>query len=151
MDITGELISAIWHKLTQDEELKQLFKGTVRLYDTWAKQDSPMPYMVHRVQERPLPDGVIAEIDYYLDIWEYDREFDGTVYLGKQWLMQIKNQVVALLDGEVLVTSPSGAVARFRYFSGGAIPEETAGIHHFATQWRVRIDRTADILAKLKE
>ena len=72
MDLIAELRTQIWHLLTQDEALKAICKNTVRLYNTWADKDSPMPYLVHRMQEKPLPDGVITDLDYYLDIWDYD-------------------------------------------------------------------------------
>jgi len=142
MDLIAELRTEIWHLLTQDDALKTLCKGTVRLYNTWADKDSPMPYLVHRMQEKPLPDGVITDLDYYLDIWDYDASMAR--------VLDIRSRVVALLDGEMLVM-PCGAIARFRYVNGGDIPEDTKDIQHYATQWKVRVDRTADILAKLKE
>jgi len=139
MDLIAELRTEIWNLLTQDYALKTLCKGAVRLYNTWAAKDSPMPYLVHRMQEKPLPDGVITDLDYYLDIWDYDPSIAR--------VLGIRSRVVALLDGSILVM-PCGAIARFRYLNGGDIPEDTAGIQHYATQWRVRIDRTADVLAK---
>ena len=142
MDLIAELRTEIWNLLTQDDALKTICKGTVRLYNTWADKDSPMPYLVHRMQEKPLPDGVITDIDYYLDIWDYDPSVVR--------VLNARSRVVALLDRQVL-TMPSGGIARFFYTSGGDIPEDTANIQHYATQWKVRVDRTADILAKLKE
>lgn len=139
MDLIAELRTEIWHLITQDDALKTLSKGTVRLYNTWADEDSPMPYLVHRTQEKPLPDGVITDIDYYLDIWDYDPSIART--------LDIRSRVVALLDGSVL-TFNSGAIARFFYAGGGDIPEDTAGIQHYATVWKIRMDRTADIKAK---
>ena len=139
MDLIAELRTEIWYKLTQDDALKTICKGAVRLYNTWAAKDSPMPYLVHRMQEKPLPDGVITDLDYYLDIWDYNPSMAR--------VLEIRNRVVALLDGEAFVL-PSGAIARFRYFSGGDIPEDTERIQHYATQWKVRIDRRADIKAK---
>lgn len=139
MDLIAELLTEIWYKLTEDDALKTICKGTVRLYNTWADKDSPMPYLVHRAQEKPLPDGLITDLDYYLDIWDYDPAIAR--------VLEIRQRVVALLDGAILIM-PSGAIARFRYVSGGAIPEDTAGIQHYATQWKIRMDRTADIKAK---
>ena len=139
MDLIAELRTEIWHLLTQDDTLKTLCKGAVRLYNTWAAKDSPMPYLVHRMQEKPLPDGVITDLDYYLDIWDYDPSIAR--------VLDIRSRVVALLDRQIL-TMPSGGIARFRYFSGGDVPEDTKDIQHYATQWKVRIDRRADIKAK---
>lgn len=139
MDLIAELRTEIWYKLTQDDALKTIYKGAVRLYNTWAAKDSPMPYLVHRMQEKPLPDGVITDLDYYLDIWDYDASMAR--------VLDIRSRVVALLDGEMLVM-PCGAIARFRYVNGGDIPEDTKDIQHYATQWKVRIDRRADIKAK---
>lgn len=147
MDLIAELRTEIWYKLTQDDALKTICKGIVRLYNTWATKDSPMPYLVHRMQEKPLPDGVITDLDYYLDIWDYDASMAR--------VLDIRSRVVALLDGEMLVM-PSGGIARFRYVSGGDVPEGADGIQrhgtneiqHYATQWKVRIDRRADIKAK---
>ena len=139
MDLIAELRTEIWNLLTKDDTLKTIFKGTTELYNTWAKKDPDMPYLVHRMQEKPLPDGVITDLDYYLDIWDYSPSMAR--------VLEIRSRVVALLDGEAFVL-PSGAIARFRYFSGGDIPEDTERIQHYATQWKVRIDRRADIKAK---
>ena len=147
MDLIAELRTEIWYKLTRDEALKTVCKGTVRLYNTWAEQDSPMPYLVHRTQEKPLLDGVITDIDYYLDIWDYDPSIAR--------VLDIRSRIVALLDGSAFMFN-SGAIARFKYFSGGDIPEGADGIQrhgtndvqHYATQWKIRMDRTADIKAK---
>lgn len=139
MDLIAELRTEIWNLLTKDDTLKTICKGTTGLYNTWAKKDPDMPYLVHRVQERPLPDGVITDIDYYLDIWDYDSSIAR--------VLDIRSRVVALLDGSVF-TFNSGAIARFKYVSGGDIPEDTAGIQHYATQWKIRMDRTADLKAK---
>ena len=143
MDLIAELRTEIWYLLTQDEELKTLCGGSVRLYNTWADPNAKFPYLVHRMHERPLLDGAITELTYYLDIWDYDEK-------SMARLLDLRSRIVALLDMTVL-TMPSGGSARFRYSSGGEVPEETAGIRHFATLWDVRVDRTADILAKLKE
>lgn len=139
MDLIAELRTEIWYKLTQDEALKTICKGAVRLYNTWADKDPAPPYLVHRMQEKPLPDGVITEVDYYLDIWDYDPSIART--------LDIRSRVVALLDGSVF-TFNSGAIARFFYVGGGDIPEDTADIQHYATVWKIRMDRTADIKAK---
>ena len=139
MDLIAELRTEIWNLLTKDDTLKTICNGTTGLYNTWAKKDPDMPYLVHRMQEKPLPDGVITDLDYYLDIWDYNTSMAR--------VLEIRSRVVALLDGEAFVL-PSGAIARFRYVSGGDVPEDTKDIQHYATQWKVRIDRRADIKAK---
>lgn len=139
MDLIAELRHEIWNLLAEDEALQALFKEEVRLYNTWADKDAKFPYLVHRTQEKPLPDGVITDVDYYLDIWDNN---EAVVRM-----LEIRQRLVALLDGRVLVCN-SGAIARLKYFSGGDIPEDTQGIQHYATQWKIRMDRTADIKAK---
>lgn len=141
MDLIAALRTQVWQLLTQDEQLQQVCGATVRLYNTWADKDSPMPYLVHRMQEKPLPDGVITHIDYYLDLWDYNPSMAR--------VLDARQRLLSMLDGEVL-TIPSGefVAARFRYVNGADIPEDTKNIQHYATQWQIRVDRTADIKAK---
>lgn len=136
LDLNAELRTEIYYRLTRDEALKGVCQGAVRLYNGMADKDAPFPYLVHRLRETPLPDAVMLRVDYYLDLWDYNPSMAR--------ILAMRSAVVTCLDGVVL-TMPTGGIARFKYFSGGEVPEDTEGIQHYATQWTIRLDRTADI------
>lgn len=142
MDIQESLLTAIYDLLTADGNLKSLFGGEVRLFLVWAPPDAEFPYLVHRLDIRPLADwSPQSKNTYLLDIWSYSP--------SAKEILDIKERLLALLDG---LNSSTGETSEFWLWKGndGFVPELTEGIWHYTMMFNLKHTNDAQIGVLLK-
>ena len=142
MDIQASLLTYLWNKLTSDEELKSLMNGEVRLYLTWAAPDSPLPYLVYRIDMSNVADwSPVRRCTLYLDIWSYSPSVNEA--------LNIRKRVMELLDN---LSDSTGETTEFYLWiqTDSFIPESTEGMHHYAMQFNLKYLRDAQIGVLLK-
>jgi hypothetical protein len=147
MDTQSAIRYAVWYRLTQDEQLKQLFGGQVPLHLVWAPKDAPLPYMVHRFQNNRV-DTIIKDGRWYLDFWDYNDTAERIYTISGRAIELMEHAVLGLVDSgagylwvcQVIQKAPRNLLvaARFYLQSDGDVPEDTDGIWHYASTWNVR-------------
>jgi len=142
MDIVESLMRAIYNLLTDDTILKSRMGGTVRLYPVWAPPDASFPYLVHRLDVRPLADwSPQSKSTYLLDIWSYSPSARET--------LDIRERLMELLDG--LDSSTDETSEYWLYKQGdGFVPESTEGIWHYAMMFFLKYTNDAQVGVLLK-
>ncbi len=147
MDTQSAIRYAVWYRLTQDEELKRLFGGQVRMYPVWAPKDAPLPYIVHRL-ENDRVDAAVKNGRWYLDFWDYNANAERIYAISGRAIELMEYSVLGLVDSgssyvwvcQAVQDAPRDLLvaARFYLLSDGDVPEDTAGIWHYASTWNVR-------------
>lgn len=147
MDTQSAIRYAVWYRLTQDEELKRLFGGQVRMYPVWAPKDAPLPYIVHRL-ENDRVDAAVKNGRWYLDFWDYNPTAERIYAISGRAIELMECSVLGLVDSgsgyawacQPIQQAPQDLLvaARFYLQSDGDVPEDTAGIWHYASIWNVR-------------
>lgn len=147
MDTQSAIRYAVWYRLTQDEELKRLFGGQVRMYPVWAPKDAPLPYIVHRL-ENDRVDAAVKNGRWYLDFWDYNPTAERIYAISGRAIELMECSVLGLVDSgsgyawacQPIQQAPQDLLvaARFYLQSDGDVPEDTAGIWHYASTWNVR-------------
>lgn len=147
MDTQSAIRYAVWYRLTQDEELKRLFGGQVRMYPVWAPKDAPLPYIVHRL-ENDRVDAAVKNGRWYLDFWDYNANAERIYAISGRAIELMECSVLGLVDSgsgyvwvcQVIQKAPRNLLvaARFYLQSDGDVPEDTDGIWHYASTWNVR-------------
>ena len=147
MDTQSAIRYAVWYRLTQDEELKRLFGGQVRMYPVWAPKDAPLPYIVHRL-ENDRVDAAVKNGRWYLDFWDYNANAERIYAISGRAIELMECSVLGLVDSgsgyvwvcQAVQDQPRDLLvaARFYLQSDGDVPEDTAGIWHYASTWNVR-------------
>ena len=147
MDTQSAIRYAVWYRLTQDEELKRLFGGQVRMYPVWAPKDAPLPYIVHRL-ENDRVDAAVKNGRWYLDFWDYNANAERIYAIAGRAIELMECSVLGLVDSgsgyawacQPIQQAPQDLLvaARFYLQSDGDVPEDTAGIWHYASTWNVR-------------
>ena len=142
MDIVESLMRAIYNLLTDDTTLKSRMGGTVRLYPVWAPPDASFPYLVHRLDVRPLADwSPQSKSTYLLDIWSYSP--------SAREILDIRERLMALLDG--LDSSTDETSEYWLYKQGdGFVPESTEEIWHYAMMFFLKYTNDAQVGVLLK-
>ena len=130
MDIQESLIGAIYTLLTEDATLKSKMGGSVRLHHVWAPPDSVFPYLVHKLDLRPLADwSPQSKSAYLIDIWSSSPSSEET--------LDIKERLVELLDGLDSSTDETSTFWLWKQ-ANGFIPEPSEGIWHYAIQFNLK-------------
>lgn len=147
MDTQSAIRYAVWYRLTQDEELKRLFGGQVRMYPVWAPKDAPLPYIVHRL-ENDRVDAAVKNGRWYLDFWDYNPTAERIYAIAERAIELMECSVLGLVDSgsgyvwvcQAVQDAPRDllAAARFYLLSDGDVPEDTDGIWHYASTWNIR-------------
>lgn len=147
MDTQSAIRYAVWYRLTQDEELKRLFGGQVRMYPVWAPKDAPLPYIVHRL-ENDRVDAAVKNGRWYLDFWDYNANAERIYAISGRAIELMECSVLGLVDSgsgyvwvcQAVQDAPRDLLvaARFYLQSDGDVPEDTAGIWHYASTWNIR-------------
>ncbi len=147
MDTQSAIRYAVWYRLTQDEELKRLFGGQVRMHPVWAPKDAPLPYMVHRFQNDRV-DTIIKNGRWYLDFWDYNNTAERIYAISGRAIELMEHAVLGLVDSgsgyvwvcQAVQDQPRDLLvaARFYLLSDGDVPEDTDGIWHYASTWNIR-------------
>lgn len=147
MDTQSAIRYAVWYRLTQDEELKRLFGGQVRMYPVWAPKDAPLPYIVHRL-ENDRVDAAVKNGRWYLDFWDYNVNAERIYAISGRAIELMECSVLGLVDSgsgyvwvcQAVQDQPKDLLvaARFYLQSDGDVPEDTQNIWHYATTWNVR-------------
>lgn len=147
MDTQSAIRYAVWYRLTQDEELKRLFGGQVRMYPVWAPKDAPLPYIVHRL-ENDRVDAAVKNGRWYLDFWDYNANAERIYAISGRAIELMECSVLGLVDSgsgyvwvcQAVQEAPQDLLVAARFFlqSDGDVPEDTAGIWHYASTWNVR-------------
>lgn len=147
MDTQTAIRYAIWYRLTQDPEMVRLFGGQVPLHLVWAPKDAPLPYMTHRFQNDRV-DTVIKNGRWYLDFWDYNANAERIYAISGRAIELMECSVLGLVDSgsgyvwvcQAVQDEPRDLLvaARFYLQSDGDVPEDTAGIWHYASTWNVR-------------
>lgn len=101
------------------------------IYNIWAKQDSPFPYIVYRLESIEGNHWNKRTRYAYIDIWDY-REGGSTVTVDK-----IAREIKNILH--MLKTSDDewGAM-QVRFDNDGYVPEDEDYIIHYASRYRIR-------------
>jgi len=137
MDIVESLLTAIYNLLTADDTLKSRMGGSVRLYPVWAVPDAAFPYLVHRLDMRPLADySPQSKSSYLLDIWSYSPSAKET--------LDIRERLIELLDG---LDSSTSETSEFWLWvqTNGFIPESTEGIWHYSMMFNLKHTNDAQV------
>lgn len=119
------------------------------LYPVWAKDDAPMPYLVHRCDLRAIDDfWPMRQGTYLLDIWSCSDNGAEALAIRDRIMTLLEDQSWNIDDGEGnrIITA-----CRLWLQTEGFVPEMTDGIWHYVTQWNIRLYRTretANILAR---
>ena len=147
MDTQSAIRYAVWYRLTQDEELKRLFGGQVRMYPVWAPKDAPLPYIVHRLENNRV-DAAVKNGRWYLDFWDYNANAERIYAISGRAIELMECSVLGLVDSgsgyvwvcQAVQEAPQDLLVAARFFlqSDGDVPEDTAGIWHYASTWNVR-------------
>ena len=147
MDTQSAIRYAVWYRLTQDEELKRLFGGQVRMYPVWAPKDAPLPYIVHRLENNRV-DAAVKNGRWYLDFWDYNANAERIYAVSGRAIELMECSVLGLVDSgsgyvwvcQAVQEAPQDLLVAARFFlqSDGDVPEDTAGIWHYASTWNVR-------------
>jgi len=147
MDTQSAIRYVVWCRLTQDEELKRLFGGTVTLHSVWALKDASLPYMTHRFQNDRV-DTIIKNGRWYLDFWDYNDTAERIYAISGRAIELMEHAVLGLVDSgsgyvwvcQAVQDQPRDLLvaARFYLLSDGCVPEDTDGIWHYASTWNVR-------------
>ena len=147
MDTQSAIRYAVWYRLTQDEELKRLFGGQVRMYPVWAPKDAPLPYIVHRL-ENDRVDAAVKNGRWYLDFWDYNPTAERIYAIAGRAIELMECSALGLVDSgsgyvwvcQAVQDQPRDLLvaARFYLLSDGDVPEDTQNIWHYATTWNVR-------------
>jgi len=142
MDIVESLLTAIHTLLTGDSTLKSRMGGTVRLYPVWAPPDAEFPYLVHRIDIRPLADySPQSKSTYLIDIWSYSPSAKET--------LDIRERLMELLDGLDSSTTKTSEFWLWKQ-GDGFVPESTEGIWHYAMILNLKHTNDAQIGVLLK-
>jgi hypothetical protein len=142
MDIQESLLTAIYNLLTIDDTLKAKMNGSVRLYLTWAPPDAIFPYLVHRLDIRPLADySPQSKSTYLIDIWSHSP--------SAKEILDIRERLMALLDG---LDSSTGETSEYWLWKGsdGFVPETEQGIWHYAMMFNLKHLTDAQVGVLLK-
>lgn len=142
MDIQESLTTAVYNLLTNDSTLKSRMGGTVRLYLTWASPDAVFPYLVHKLDLRPLADWSPQRLGtYIIDIWSDSPSAEEAV--------DIKERLVQLLDS---LDSSTGETSEYwLWWQGDNFVAETAqDIWHYTIMFNVKFLNDAQVGALLK-
>lgn len=142
MDIVESLLTAIYNLLVADATLKSRMGGSVRLYPVWAPPNAEFPYLVHRLDLRPLADySPQHKSSYLIDIWSYSPSAKET--------LNIRERLVQLLDG---FDSSTAETSEFWLWEGsdGFVPESSEGIWHYACQFNLKHLTDAQVGVLLK-
>ena len=142
MDIQKSLLTALWNKLTTDEDLKSLMGGEIRLFLAWALPDSAMPYLVHRIDMANVADwSPVRHCTYYLDIWSDSPDANET--------FSIRDRVMELIDN---LEGSTGETTSFYLWvqTDTLVPESAEGIWHYAIQFNLKYVRDTQIGVLLK-
>lgn len=137
MDIVESLLNYIYDLLTQDEELKKRMGGEVRLALGWAPPDCEFPYLVHRLDVRPLADySPQSKCTYLLDIWSYSPSAEET--------LDIRERIMELLDGLYSSTDETSEFWLWKQ-GDGFVPESTEGIWHYAMTFYLKYTNDKEV------
>ena len=137
MDIQESLLTAIHTLLTADTTLKSKMGGAVRLYPIWAPPDAEFPYLVHRMDLRPMADySPQFKSTYLIDIWSYSPTAKET--------LDIRERLMSLLDERNSSTGETSGYWLWRQ-TDGFIPESSEGIWHYACQFNLKYIEDAKI------
>lgn len=142
MDIQESLLTAIYTLLTGDTTLKSKMGGSVRLYPVWAPPDAEFPYLVHRLDIRPLADwSPQSKSTYLLDIWSHSPSAKET--------LDIRERLMQLLDG---LDSSTAETSEYWLWSqaNGFVPESEEGIWHYACMFNLKHLTDAQVGVLLK-
>jgi len=137
MDIVESLLTAIYNLLTADDILKSRMGGSVRLYPVWAVPDAVFPYLVHRLDMRPLADySPQSKSTYLLDIWSHSPSMKET--------LDIRERLMELLDG---LDSSTDETSEFWLWKqgDGFVPETSENIYHYACQFSLKHTNDAQV------
>ena len=138
MDTTAALKTAIWTLLTQDDELRQICGGEVRVYNVWAPPDSPMPYFAYRFRVEGQEPWFIDQATMFIDGWDYAQTAAR--------LSEMRRRIIELLDERYLQLGEAGAVRVWKRWDE-EVPEDTEHIWRFTSRWSFRYVRTAEMQA----
>ncbi len=145
LDTQVSLLTFLYNKLTQDASMQTLMGGTVRLYPVWAREDAEFPYLVHRLEIRPVSGGIYPEqkATYYLDIW-----FDCSDAAD---LLAVRKRIIELLDELRFSSAEVSNGEIHKSNADGFVPETEPDIWHYHLQFVInywRKSETAAILAR---
>ncbi len=152
MDTEQALLTAIWYRLTLDEQLKSIMNGTVKLDLGYADKDREFPYLVNRLDSIELDPWVIRRGTYYLDIWDRAQTSHRVYNLRSQIVRILDRSYIGLIDPDdsfMSVSQPTSGepkpilvAARMYLATSGLIPEDTVNIWHFVLQFDMRFTRS---------
>jgi hypothetical protein len=142
VELTKAILTKLYTILTEDSILKSAMGGTVKIYPVWAKDDTVMPYLVHRIESSASSDfWPIRQGTYILDIWSGGTNADEA--------LTIRDRIMTLLDEQSwdLTDSTTKLVKAMRMWlqTEGFVTEDDTEIWHLATQWNIRLYRTAEV------
>jgi len=153
MDTAAALITAFYNLL--DETTLRGIMGLgagdpFRLSIDWAPTDTdgnpwPCPYIVHRVEFRPDSEAFgLVRGTYLVDL--FDGPDAGGTAPSYQRILDMRRRVIELLDRQQ-IAAPSGEFGDCRCYldTDTSVPEGTAGEHHWAMIFSLRLFRTAEV------
>ena len=102
------------------------------IFQIWAAQDSPFPYIVFRLEENSSFDHVYkSEFTLHLDVWDYNE--GGSVITATEI-----SDIIKKMFHNVSVVHPKYGAMTSWFSVRGQIQEETEGIVHIIHQFTIQ-------------
>ncbi len=142
MDIRQRLLTELYNKLTTNADLIAACGGSVRLVNGMPPQDTPFPYLTHRLAFDVGKSWAMAEGDWFLDLWDNAPNQDR--------LLEMRRCAVIAVDQ--LLISPSGGeitIAQIQLVRDEDGVTDAPDVFRIMLQWKLFLDRQAEVEAIL--
>ena len=141
MDRTEAVITHFFNLLTNDNTLKSLMGGSVRLYHDDCPPETDFPYIIHRVEWRNVSDYSPKRLGtYIMDIY--------TNSLSTESMLDIKERICSILNN--LTFSPGEVDSATIWIdSDRPIIEPEFSVKHYNILFNLKVVKLADVVGTI--
>jgi hypothetical protein len=135
VDTQKSLLEFIYSYLTNDAALKLALGGTVSLYPIFAPNDTPMPYLVQKLDFKDTEFFPVNQGTLQFDLWSRSPNADQ--------ILSMRKRLIEMLDQYNFDTDEVKGVRVWKY-SDGFVPDDP-GIWHYVILFSIRLYRASEV------